>query len=74
MEFRAIYYSSQCECCGDDLVPGRAIWLERSQLDGRYYTDLPAGHASDGAYPFRRLCALRILGQAFQVHDGRKIR
>jgi hypothetical protein len=46
-----------CERCGEVLKPNRIVWLELSQNKGKYYTTLPEGHISQGAFPFGKRCA-----------------
>jgi hypothetical protein len=47
----------RCERCGEILKPGREVWLELSQTDGKYYKELPGGHTSQGAFSFGSACA-----------------
>jgi len=49
----------RCERCGELLTPSRVKWLELSITDGQYYSTLPDGHLSQGAFPFGANCAKR---------------
>jgi hypothetical protein len=46
-----------CERCGDKLNPSKAVWLELSNTDGKYYTEIPSGHVSQGGFSFGKACA-----------------
>ena len=47
-----------CERCEyHDIHPKKAVWLELSNTDGKYYLELPEGHISQGAFPFGTGCA-----------------
>lgn len=46
-----------CERCGEKLNPVKAVWLELSQTDGKYYTKIPEGHDSQGGFSFGAACA-----------------
>ena len=48
-----------CERCGEKLNPNRAVWLELSVTDGRYYEEgkFPKGHESQGAFSFGKACS-----------------
>lgn len=54
----------RCERCGESLNPTRAIWLELSMTDGRYYKMLPEGHLSQGGFSFGKDCANKTLNEA----------
>jgi hypothetical protein len=47
----------KCERCGEKLNENKIKWLELSNTDGNYYTKLPKGHLSQGAFPFGTACA-----------------
>jgi len=51
----ALIERSRCERCGEILK--KVIWLEFSNTDGLYYTDIPDGHVSQGIFPFGSSCA-----------------
>ncbi len=53
MEKEAIY----CERCNEKLNPKTAVWLELSQTDGKYYTEIPVDHVSQGGFSFGKACA-----------------
>jgi hypothetical protein len=46
-----------CERCGEKLNHQKAIWLELSNTDGKYYTEIPKDHISQGGFPFGSSCA-----------------
>ena len=46
-----------CERCGEKLNPSKAVWLELSMTDGKYYKQIPDGHDSQGAFSFGKACA-----------------
>jgi|LakMenEpi03Aug12_release.lakeMendotaPanAssembly.Ray.scaffolds.fasta_scaffold1801392_2 hypothetical protein len=48
-----------CERCGEKLNPNKAVWLELSITDGRYYEEnkFPKGHESQGAFSFGTACS-----------------
>jgi len=63
-----------CERCGDEILPGREIWLELSITDGKYYKTLPGGHESQGYFCFGKTCAGRIndddiIGQDILINE-----
>lgn len=47
----------RCERCNEVLNPNRAVWLELSITDGKYYRELPEGHESQGGFSFGSSCA-----------------
>jgi hypothetical protein len=47
----------RCERCGEILNPDRAVWLELSQTDGKYYVEIPKDHVSQGGFSFGSACA-----------------
>ncbi len=47
----------QCQRCGEELKPGKEVWLELSNTDGNYYTEIPDGHVSQGGFSFGTACA-----------------
>jgi hypothetical protein len=47
----------RCEKCGKILDPRKAVWLELSNTDGKYYQEIPKGHVSQGAFSFGKDCA-----------------
>lgn len=51
-----------CDRCGEELKPGKIVWLELSTTDGEYYNpkNFPIGHLSQGLYPFGISCAKKI--------------
>lgn len=54
----------RCERCGEALKQTQTVWLELSLTDGRYYKDLPDGHASQGGFPFGKACAKVAIQEA----------
>lgn len=50
-----------CERCGDKLNPSKAVWLELSMTDGRYYKEIPEGHDSQGGFSFGKACSIQQL-------------
>jgi hypothetical protein len=46
-----------CERCGEKLNPSKAVWLELSMTDGKYYNQIPDGHDSQGAFSFGKACS-----------------
>lgn len=48
-----------CDRCRRELKRGEEVWLEMSINDGCYYRqgELPAGHESQGLFPFGQDCA-----------------
>jgi hypothetical protein len=46
-----------CERCNERLNPKTAVWLELSNTDGKYYTEIPKGHISQGVFSFGKACA-----------------
>ena len=46
-----------CERCNERLNPKTAVWLELSNTDGNYYTEIPEGHNSQGGFSFGKACA-----------------
>jgi MOSC domain-containing protein YiiM len=57
MKEKTIY----CERCGDKLNPSKAVWLELSNTDGRYYKVIPEGHVSQGGFSFGKACSITQL-------------
>jgi hypothetical protein len=64
----------KCERCGEALKPGRVVWLELSNTDGKYYrirelTErcIPEGHTSQGAFPFGSTCADKQLKEDAKI-------
>lgn len=57
MNTQSIDKKIKCEKCGETLTPSKVKWLELSQTDGKYYTAIPAGHISQGSFPFGSACA-----------------
>lgn len=47
----------KCEKCGEVLDPKKVKWLELSETDGHYYTQIPKSHTSQGAFSFGTTCA-----------------
>lgn len=49
-----------CERCHKVINPKKAVWLELSNTDGKYYPEgqLPEGHVSQGGFSFGRACSL----------------
>lgn len=45
----------RCERCGEALK--NIVWLELSNTDGKYYSEIPAGHVSQGCFAFGTTCA-----------------
>jgi len=52
-----------CQRCNEKLNPDKAVWLELSNTDGYYYTEIPAGHVSQGGFSFGRACAKTELAE-----------
>jgi hypothetical protein len=52
-----------CERCNERLNPKTAVWLELSNSNGMYYTEIPAGHDSQGMFSFGRACAKKELAE-----------
>lgn len=50
-----------CENCEKKLDPIKAVWLELSNTDGMYYTEIPKGHESQGCFTFGSACAKKEL-------------
>lgn len=52
-----------CERCGEKLNPNRAVWLELSITDGRYYeeNEFPKGHESQGFFSFGKACSRKVV-------------
>jgi hypothetical protein len=46
-----------CERCNEKLNPKTAVWLELSNTDGNYYTEIPEGHESQGLFSFGKACS-----------------
>jgi hypothetical protein len=55
----------QCDCCGRDINPGRAVWLELDHRIDAYhdYENVPEA-MSQGWSPFGPTCAARLLREA----------
>jgi hypothetical protein len=53
----------RCNRCNEKLNPAKAVWLELSNSDGKYYPEgcLPKGHISQGAFIFGNACARTVL-------------
>jgi hypothetical protein len=47
----------RCERCGERLKATAVVWLEFSTTDGKYYTEIPKGHVSQGMFAFGKICA-----------------
>ncbi len=56
-----------CERCGDKLNPAKVVWLELSQTDGKYYTNIPNGHTSQGAFSFGVACSKTQLKETWNA-------
>lgn len=52
-----------CERCGERLNPIKAVWLELSNTDGNYYTNIPKNHISQGGFSFGSACAKTQLAE-----------
>lgn len=50
----------RCTKCNEPLNDKKAVWLELSQTDGRYYDSFPEGHISQGGFPFGKSCAKKV--------------
>ena len=59
----------KCENCGKDLKYTEAAWLELSQTHGRYYQEIPKGHESQGAFPFGKACAKKVVRNHGRLKD-----
>lgn len=48
-----------CTRCSEKLDPVKAVWLEFSNTDGKYYPEqnFPEGHISQGTFSFGSACA-----------------
>lgn len=46
-----------CENCGKKLDEKKAVWLELSNTDYKYYKSIPKGHVSQGCFSFGPTCA-----------------
>jgi len=59
--------SIRCERCNKLINPDKALWLELSNTDGKYYfpSQLPEGHKSQGGFSFGRDCATSQLRDQF---------
>ena len=53
--------SIYCERCGDKLNPKKAVWLELSLTDGKYYETIPPDHVSQGSFSFGKACSINQL-------------
>lgn len=51
----------RCERCNEKLNPKKVIWLELSITDGKYYSELPEGHESQGGFSFGKACSIKQL-------------
>lgn len=58
-----------CERCGEKLNPERAKWLELSQTDGKFYSEIPEGHQSQGAFSFGSACAVAQIKQTIYQNE-----
>jgi len=53
----------------------KAVWLELSIDSAKYYAEgrLPAGHQSQGCFPFGAACAKRVKGNyRQQIRENRR--
>jgi hypothetical protein len=57
LQFLSKQEKLKCERCGKILDPRKAVWLELSNTDGRYYLEIPKGHISQGGFCFGKDCA-----------------
>jgi hypothetical protein len=71
----------KCERCGETLIPGKVVWLELSNTDGKYYRikdlaerSIPEGHVSQGGFPFGSDCAKKQLKETENEIEGKKIK
>lgn len=46
-----------CQRCNERLNPDKAVWLELSNTDGKYYISIPEGHVSQGGFSFGKACS-----------------
>jgi hypothetical protein len=49
-----------CQRCGEKLTWGTEVWMELDNTTGKYLSsgeELPAGHVSQGWFPFGGACA-----------------
>jgi hypothetical protein len=53
----------RCERCNEKLNPAKAVWLELSITDGKYYPSgcFPQGHESQGEFSFGKDCARTVI-------------
>lgn len=56
----------RCEKCNEVLEPKRVKWLELSETDGNYYTTIPKGHKSQGAFSFGTTCATKQIKETIK--------
>lgn len=62
----------KCERCGEVLNIKKAKWLELSETDGNYYTTLPKGHISQGAFSFGTACATKQINETLtSISNGK---
>jgi len=54
----------RCERCGEILKPDKAVWLEFSQTDGKYYKAIPIGHISQGTFSFGTACSKKQIKES----------
>jgi hypothetical protein len=62
--YRGLSYSDgHCILCGQPVDPAKTVWLELSIQSGLYYVpgQLPAGHDSQGCFPFGSACGPKEL-------------
>lgn len=61
---------TKCERCGEPLIGSNKSstkWLELSQTDGNYYSEIPKGHISQGSFPFGTKCATAQLKETIKL-------
>lgn len=59
-----------CERCKTRLDPRKIVWLELDQTTGEYIDhELPEGHESQGAFPFGKDCAIKIMKETKKVQS-----
>ncbi len=56
---------NECERCGQQLLPGREVWLELSTVTGRYYKpgNIRPESNSQGVFSFGTTCARKQLAE-----------
>ena len=58
-----------CQRCAKSLNVNKIHWLELSITDGAYHEEVPAGHLSQGYFPFGLACAKTQLKETEVSND-----